>query len=747
MFVATFTFVGEQTTSMNQKANASWVFVSILSAITFLILAFSQQSCGRETFAMTPQERDRHYREKYSATDKNTASWVHLWDQKSWLVGLPKDATETPDMKLWRSVVIDGLSQFYAPQILPSEFAQFRDLLSSTLAVTFSHSPNKGLINVGLEPADATEWFGKIELPAAAPLWEPILNIALPISPLPNDILERLAISQFQALESLEKFEWVEPNLGSETQQNDGQNPTDRCVFEDDAQSWRSLEWYCDGNGDAFENPAENRLRRVLSLIKWPEAQDALAEMRKEDPNRGNYAIPIAVIDTGVDYAHPRLEPRMYKNSGEIPGNGLDDDNNGFIDDYYGFDATIGPGKIDPTYQPPGPADAPGVGQPCDPRTARCGHGTHVAGTITANTMSSLPDIGSCSVSRSASTAPDNRYNSCTALGVCEQCRIFSIRAAERCLEPEYSKTGVCKRPTAEAPPRDQFYGNGKIFDWDQTVGLNYLLNFTNPDSKGLAVFIVNLSLGKYLYNRTMYSALAKLEAQGILVVAAAGNDNTETPMFPAAYPSTLAVCATSEDGSLTSTSGKRGAFAKADFSNFGDWVDICAPGRDIQSTFPGGQYRAQDGTSMASPIVAGAAGYLWSILKDDGVTNRDIRNRLVRYANAAIYQEPLNQFYGDLIGGVPNYLLGTGMLDVHAALVTESGGAQASPVATFKNTGASSQLKSGCIVSAVGAATGSRQWSFSEALTTMPLMAIQFIIAMLCVRPFGRRKIKKPGS
>ena len=72
----------------------------------------------------------------------------------------------------------------------------------------------------------------------------------------------------------------------------------------------------------------------------------------------------IAVIDSGIDYTHPDLKEAMWKNPGEIPNNGIDDDNNGYIDDIYGVDFT-------------------GENQEGDPMDTH-GHGTHCAGIIYA---------------------------------------------------------------------------------------------------------------------------------------------------------------------------------------------------------------------------------------------------------------------------------------------------------------------------------------------------------------------------
>lgn len=76
----------------------------------------------------------------------------------------------------------------------------------------------------------------------------------------------------------------------------------------------------------------------------------------------GSKNVVIGVIDTGIDYNHPDLNPNMWKNPGEIPGNGIDDDGNGYVDDIYGINAITNSGN------------------PMDDHN----HGTHCAGTIGA---------------------------------------------------------------------------------------------------------------------------------------------------------------------------------------------------------------------------------------------------------------------------------------------------------------------------------------------------------------------------
>lgn len=118
---------------------------------------------------------------------------------------------------------------------------------------------------------------------------------------------------------------------------------------------------------------------------------------------------------------------------------------------------------------------------------------------------------------------------------------------------------------------------------------------------------VINLSLGGYGYSQTLADAVAYAQRKGALVVAAAGNDAVSLKSYPAALPGVIGVAA--------STTSDTDAY----FSNYGDYIDISAPGVGIYSTMPtygvsmnsmgyARNYAYVDGTSMASPFVAGAA-------------------------------------------------------------------------------------------------------------------------------------------
>ncbi len=90
------------------------------------------------------------------------------------------------------------------------------------------------------------------------------------------------------------------------------------------------------------------------------------------DVAKGTSNVVVAVIDSGVDYNHPDLKPNMWVNNAEVAGNGIDDDNNGYIDDIHGISAITSSG---------------------DPMDLN-GHGTHVAGTIGAKGNNEIGVVG-----------------------------------------------------------------------------------------------------------------------------------------------------------------------------------------------------------------------------------------------------------------------------------------------------------------------------------------------------------------
>ncbi|OMF34206.1 peptidase S8 [Paenibacillus sp. FSL H8-0548] len=113
---------------------------------------------------------------------------------------------------------------------------------------------------------------------------------------------------------------------------------------------------------------------------------------------------------------------------------------------------------------------------------------------------------------------------------------------------------------------------------------------------------VINMSLGNYAQADFLHDAIKYAYEHDVVMIAASGNDNTDRPGFPAAYPEVFAVAATN--------SSKE----KASFSNYGDYIDVAAPGDSIASTYPGSQYAALSGTSMASPHVAALAGLIRSV-------------------------------------------------------------------------------------------------------------------------------------
>jgi subtilisin len=135
---------------------------------------------------------------------------------------------------------------------------------------------------------------------------------------------------------------------------------------------------------------------------------------------------------------------------------------------------------------------------------------------------------------------------------------------------------------------------------------------------------IVNLSLGGGPYDEIVAEAINDARNQGMLVVAAAGNDHRKAVSYPAAYDGATAVSAMGREGSFPPGTLDDGAVLRppfgtdpaefiAEFSNVGREIDVTAPGVGAISTLPGGRFGPLSGTSMAAPVVSGATACLLS--------------------------------------------------------------------------------------------------------------------------------------
>jgi type VII secretion-associated serine protease mycosin len=147
--------------------------------------------------------------------------------------------------------------------------------------------------------------------------------------------------------------------------------------------------------------------------------------------------------------------------------------------------------------------------------------------------------------------------------------------------------------PSAKVMPVKVLDSTGSGSDANIAVGIDW--------ARTHGAKVINLSLGGTFDDPVLSDAVTNAVANGIVVVAAAGNDGTATVGFPASYPGVVAVGATDHMGALTS------------FTSYGPRIDVVAPGLDITSTALGSTeaYSADSGTSFSSPIVAGVAALL----------------------------------------------------------------------------------------------------------------------------------------
>jgi len=290
------------------------------------------------------------------------------------------------------------------------------------------------------------------------------------------------------------------------------------------------------------------------------------------DIETGNSNIIVAILDSGVRYFHKDLggANASYSNPGNANGNmwinwaekngtpGVDDDGNGFVDDWVGWDFVDGASQC-------------WSGEDCndqdnDPRDFN-GHGTHCAG-----------NVGAINNNGYATCAPSGGWGNGSLQATANGVKVMACRIG----------------------------WSGVYYIWE--------VGYVRMDFAAQAFYyaadngakIASCSWGSS-NTGGLGDAVDYFIAHGGLIFKAAGNDNNQTADYMCGRSDVISVAATDQND------------CKASFSSYGTWVDISAPGVGIYSLYhdhsdPQSDYIASmDGTSMATPLAASVAALIWS--------------------------------------------------------------------------------------------------------------------------------------
>jgi subtilisin family serine protease len=354
-------------------------------------------------------------------------------------------------------------------------------------------------------------------------------------------------------------------------------------------------------NPDIPNAPQQSVGADPLAIHQWGMIDIGVADAWKV--SKGSRDMIVAVIDTGVDYTHEDLLPNLWRNTKEIPNNGIDDDGNGYVDDVIGWDFVSNDNK--PYDLAVEPLKLLTGGNP--------GHGTHCAGNVAARS--------------------DNGVG---VAGVAPNVQIMALRFI--------SDKG--QGTTADAV---------KAIHYAVDNGAKVLSNSWGSEGEDPA---------DGTENQALRDAIQYAQDHGVLFIAAAGNghqgagydnDTDPKPSYPATYPF----------ANIISVAAIDSADQLGHFSNWGaKTVHIAAPGVKVYSTTVGseysdvvldkyGFYATWDGTSMATPHVAGAAALYWSAHPEK--TWSDVKSALLGSAKK--------------IPAVQGKVVSSGKLDVKALL------------------------------------------------------------------------------
>jgi len=293
----------------------------------------------------------------------------------------------------------------------------------------------------------------------------------------------------------------------------------------------------------------------------------------------GSRSVVVGVIDEGIDINHEDLQNNIWVNPGEVPGNGIDDDNNGFVDDINGWDFAHNDATVFDYTEPSYPPSGSYAGDVDD-------HGTHVAGTIGATGNNALG-----------------------VAGVNWQVSLMSLKFLT---EDGTGTSADLLNAFAYAKAMRQL--------WESSGG-----------TKGANIRVLNNSYGGAGSSQAELDAIRALSDAGILFIVAAGNENSSNDLFPV-YPANYIA------PNLISVAASRGAGTRASFSNSGEaTVNVTAPGEYILSTTPKNTYDFANGTSMAAPHVSGSAALVCAL--SPSITMQRLRSVMMYSGYTAPWQ------------------------------------------------------------------------------------------------------------
>lgn len=261
----------------------------------------------------------------------------------------------------------------------------------------------------------------------------------------------------------------------------------------------------------------------------------------------GDPSIIVAVVDEGVAYNHPDLAANMWKNEKEIPGNGIDDDGNGYVDDVYGYNFSMNEPQIS-------------WNRASDDRTGDQGHGTHVAGVVAAVNNN---NVGISGIAGGSGKGDGVRIMSCQIYSGGQNCTEEYLAKAIRYAADNGASILQCSWGfQAGAYLSDKFYKTRQPLVY---AAIEYFenadrkeLGFDNPINGGVAFF-------------------------------AAGNDGKEMSAYPGALADIISVTAFASD------------YKPTGYTNYGPGCNIAAPGGEFYYTSSDGNTYICDGCVLST--------------------------------------------------------------------------------------------------------------------------------------------------